>query len=715
MQLPGATLTLICGVAAGLGYLALAVHLVRQGHLKPALRHPSSLLVAAVGLSAAWGLSVAVADASAYTGPGYMEAAIDALRQGLWMALMLTLLRSRAAPDPGDTLTAAGAPAPPGIVATLERLALAAVVAALAVVALRVLRGDAADSAARYPWMAGLMLALLGLVLVEQLYRNLVQDSRWAAKPLCLGLATLFAFDVYLYAEAVLLGRLDPDALSVRPLVHLMAVPFLAMAARRNVEWSRSLQVSRRAAFYSAALLLAGAYLLFISAVGYYVRYFGGEWGRALQLGLVVGSIALLMALGLSASLRARVRVFVGKHFFSYRFDYREEWLAFTAMLASNRSPQEVGVLVIRALANVLECPAGSLWTRSGDRGNFSQAATWNLAQSRGTVAAADGFIAYLAERNWIVDLDEWKRDPAAYGDVPVPVPLTEDPRAWALIPLMSGDELLGWVLLGRPRTPVELDWETRDLVKTASRQAAGYLAQMQATEALLESRKFDAFNRMSAFVVHDLKNIVTQLSLMLKNARRLRDNPEFQEDMLLTIESSLDKMRRMMLQLREGATPPEGARGVELTPIATRLQQAAAAAGRQLELQVEAALTTRGHEERLERVLGHLVQNALDATPPGGRVWLKVDRRSGQVLVQVGDTGQGMSEDFVRNRLFKPFNSTKRAGMGIGSYESAQYIRELGGSVDVDSAPGQGTVVTVLLPLLDVHRQSDLQELGDR
>lgn len=722
------SLPLISGLLAGVAYLALTLQLVRAGYARPSPERVRRLMLLAVALSAAWGFGVAIAEASDYTGPGHVERALDLLRNATWMAVLLTLLQRQAfsgleprdltappaQPQPMPAPQPAGLESPAATHAAplrgMTSLVLAAVALAAAVQALGLLRGDVDPAASRWPWMSSLGLALLGLVLVEQLYRNVLQDARWAAKPLCLGLATLFVFDVYLYAEAVLLSRLDPDAASIRPLVHLLAVPFLYIAVRRNVEWSRSLQISRRAAFYSAALLLAGGYLLFIAAVGYYVRYFGGEWGRALQLGVVVAAIALLFSLALSASLRARVRVFVGKHFFSYRFDYREEWLAFTSMLASERSPQEVGVLVIRALANVLDCPAGSLWTRTAGPGPYAQTASWNLTQATTTVPAADPFVTYLRERNWIIDLDECRRSPAAYDALVIPAPLTGDERAWSIIPLMVGDELLGWVLLGRPRTTVELDWETRDLVKTASRQAAGYLAQMQATEALLESRKFDAFNRMSAFVVHDLKNIVTQLSLMLKNARRLRDNPEFQEDMLLTIESALEKMRRMMLQLREGATPPEGTRGVELAPIVERLRKSAEAAGRRIETRIGQPLATRGHDERLERVLGHLVQNALDATPPDGRVWLGVERQSGQVRVEVGDTGAGMSEDFIRTRLFKPFSSTKHTGMGIGSYESAQYIRELGGSIEVHSTPGQGTRVSVLLPLLDVQRGSDLQ-----
>ena len=277
-------------------------------------------------------------------------------------------------------------------------------------------------------------------------------------------------------------------------------------------------------------------------------------------------------------------------------------------------------------------------------------------------------------------------------------------------MPLCVGDELIGFVVLASARTQLDVNWEVNDLLKTAGRQAASFLAQMQATEALLEVRKFDAFNRMSAFVVHDLKNIVTQLSLMMKNAKRLHANPEFQQDMLLTIENSLDKMRQLMLQLREGATPPGTAFGVDLARVAERIEANAASRGRKLELMLDDKVFTRGHEERLERIVGHLVQNALDATPAEGRVWLRLGRLAGQARIEVGDTGHGMTQEFIRDRLFKPFQTTKNAGMGIGAYESFQYVRELGGTITVKSEPGQGTQVTLLLPLFEAQNQSDLE-----
>jgi putative PEP-CTERM system histidine kinase len=425
--------------------------------------------------------------------------------------------------------------------------------------------------------------------------------------------------------------------------------------------------------------------------------------------------------------MRARLRVFVSKNFFAYRYDYREQWLRFTTMLSAPASPQEMGLLVVRGLADMVESPGGSLWTLGGpdrddgDSGFVESGRTLRLA--RADREPADGpFARFLAAQGWIVDVAEARAHPERYEGLELPGWLARDgmtagphgrPRAhrvWAVVPLIVGEQLTGFVLLARPHAAIALDWEVRDLLKTASRQAAAFLAQLHAAEALLEARKFDAFNRMSAFVVHDLKNIVTQLSLMMKNAKRLHDNPEFQQDMLMTVESSLDKMRQLMLQLREGAKPPGGALGVELLPIVQRIAAVAVQRGRTLELPRIEPVATRGHEERIERVLGHLVANAFDATPAEGRVWLELTRVAGQAQVVVGDTGAGMTREFVETRLFKPFASTKAAGMGIGSYESAQYVRELGGQIRVDSRPGEGTLITVVLPLFESRQDSDLQ-----
>ncbi|MDP3614512.1 MAG: PEP-CTERM system histidine kinase PrsK, partial [Rubrivivax sp.] len=618
-------------------------------------------LLAALWSSAIWAGALLLSQFWNDMAPEWVAQFADLARYTFWFIFLFALL-----PRPGNAEDAQ-----PSTVLRLAAFGFAGLAAILT--GIEALTG--AD-VSRLKIAASLVLPVSGLLIVEQFFRNLSEDSRWNAKPVCLGLLCVFVFDVYLFAEGLLFGEFDADALQVRGAVHALAVPLLIVASRRGPDWIGKIHVSRTAAFYSATLVLAGLYLLFVSGVGYYVRFFGGSWGRALQLSLLVAAFAFLGMLIFSGALRSWLRVFVGKHFYSYRYDYREEWLRFTAMLSAKRTPQEMGEMIVRGLAKMVECPAGSLWTRTGPDTPFAQTADWNMPRVTQTEAADSSLCTFLRTNGWVIDLDEFRSSPRRYGSLALPTWLLGAKNGWLVVPLLVGEDLLGFVLLTRPITAIKLNWEVLDLLKTAGRQAAGYLAQMQATEALLDARKFDAFNRMSAFVVHDLKNIVAQLSLMLKNAERLHDNREFQQDMLLTVESSLEKMRRLMLQLREGATPPGGSRGVELSPILQRLAKMVQNQGRELQLEEADRLSTRGHEERLERVLGHLVQNALDATPPEGRVWIQVRRFSGQVKVEVGDSGVGMSEEFVRTRLFRPFNTTKRNGMGIGTYESFQYIR---------------------------------------
>ncbi len=681
---------------AALAQLALAGYLLASGRINRGTGAPGALFIAAIVCGGAWAAAAATGEAGGSRVALAVASLLDVARYGLWFAFLLVLVR------PSDEALGP-------VAGRLPWLAGLCVAAAAVAATWTIWQADLGLDPARALLASQMALPLCGLLLVEQLFRKLGEDARWSAKPVCLGLGCMFVFDLYLTSEALLFTRFDPDALSVRGAAHTLAVPFLFLAARRHAHWLQRLQVSRAAAFHSATLVLAGGYLLFMSAVGYYVRYFGGTWGRALQISLLIAGLAFLGALVVSGSLRSWLRVFVGKHFFSYRYDYREEWLRFTSMLSTQGSPQEVGALIVRGLAGMVECPAGSLWTRNSPEAPFTQAVRWNVPGVDASEAVDSPFSQFLREKGWVIDLNEFRDNPGLYGHLALPAWMLGLPQAWVVVPLLAGGELLGFVLLAPPRTAMTLDWEVRDLLKTASRQAAGYLAQMQATEALLEARKFDAFNRMSAFVVHDLKNIVTQLSLMLKNAERLHDNREFQQDMLLTVESSLEKMRRLMLQLREGATPPGGSRGVELAPLVRRLETLASGQGRMLEVRGLEKLATRGHEDRLERVLGHLVQNALDATPRSGQVWISVARYSGQVTVEVGDTGAGMSEEFVKTRLFRPFSSTKHSGMGIGTFESQQYIRELGGSIDVDSAPGRGTRLLVRLPVFEVQQGHDL------
>jgi len=565
-------------------------------------------------------------------------------------------------------------------------------------------------------WLkTALFLALatpvLGLVLVEQLLRTISEDSIWNIKPLCFALLGQFCFDIYLFSNALMFNKLDADAVSIRGFVHAMTIPLLIVATRRSRDWTSKIRLSQKAAFHSLTLLLAGAYLLFMAGVGYYVRYFGGDWGSALELALICAAVLGLGILVASGSMRAKLRVLIGKHFFSYRYDYREEWLRFTRTLSSQESPQAMGQQVIRGLADMVESPAGGLWMRQTNQFIYRQTARWNMPESTDEASFDSSLPNFLMNSGWVINLEEYRCYPGRYDDLDIPQWLSELPNAWLVIPLMVGKQMTGFVVLASSRTEVDVNWEVNDLLRTAGCQAAGFLANMQATEALLEVRKFEAFNKMSAFVVHDLKNIVTQLALMLKNAERHSDNPEFQQDMLMTVEHAVDRMRQLMMQLREGATPPGAACGVNLSDVIQKIQTEKMKQGRHIDLCLKERLSARGLEERLHRVIGHLIQNALDATPDTGKVWVNLDRLGDRAILEVCDTGHGMTQEFIRDRLFRPFQSTKEAGMGIGAYESAQYIRELGGEIQVESELGKGTRIAIKLPIFEIQTESDLRQ----
>lgn len=544
----------------------------------------------------------------------------------------------------------------------------------------------------------GLALSLLGAVMTEQFYRNTPQQWRWGVKPMTLGLGFTLVFDLYFFSEALMFRELDPTLWAVRGLVHAIAIPLFAASSARIREWSIRLNVSREAVFHTSALVITGAALLIIALAGYYVRFFGGEWGAALQtVVLAAGALGLVASIA-SGSVRAWLRVFVNKHFFSLRYDYRAEWLKLADTLYSASNVDTLREASIRVMADLVESPGGMLWLRN-EQGVYAPAARLNLPAIDAREPAGSPLISLLLGRMWVVNIEEHRSRPGVYGHMRLPEWVAQIPEAWLICPLGSEDMPLGFVVLCRPRALVDLNWEVRDLLKTAGRQVAGVLNQTQAMEALIEAKKFEAFSKMSAFVVHDLKNLIAQLTLLLRNAQKHRDNPEFQQDMLDTIEHAVGRMNSMLLQLRSGTQPIEQAAPVSLTPLLERLHRSRARSGCALALEVESGLVIRAHEDRIERVVGHLVQNALDATPQNGKVSIRA--RSGQegVVVEVEDNGCGMTEEFVRERLFKPFQSTKANGMGIGAYESFRYIQDLGGRIEVISEPGRGSLFRLVFP----------------
>lgn len=687
-------------VAAWGSGLAAATYLFFLLYLYLAWRGglPGGVLIAAVACSALWGAVGVLPGVWPERSWIVAQGASEVLRGAAWYAFLLVLL----SPLMGASRRWPFALAI-GIVVIQSSLLLLALTAILpGLDPVRPILGV---------FLAG---TVFGLVLVEQLYRGLPVESRWGLKPLCLALAAGYIFDLYLLADAFLFGRLDPDVWAVRGFVLTLLIPLIALSAARSPSWTVRISVSREVAFHSTALALSGLYLLVIAGAGYYIRYVGGDWGRALQLALLFAGLLLLGVFVFSGAQRARLRVFLNKHLFSYRYDYRTEWLRFTQALSSAGDSMDLGQSIIKALSDLVESSGGALWLKDPN-GRMAMHARLNHPPSEAVEDENGMFCRFLAEREWVVNLEERRTRRPSAGEIEIPEWLSRMSDAWLVVPLKSSGTLVGFVVLNSARTRFDINWEVLDLLKTAQRQAASYLARMQTAEALLESRKFESFNRMSAFVVHDLKNLVAQLSLMLKNAERHKDKPEFQQDMLETVTHVEAKMRSLMQQLQEKRSI-EPTRRIDLQALLerVRLSKRHQLPAIELHCDLDQQITLYAHPERLERVIGHLVQNALDATPDDGNVAVRVNiGQARSVCIVVEDSGCGMSPEFIRERLFKPFQTSKRSGMGIGVFETQQYIQELGGSMQFESEQGKGTCVTIALPLTERPSHGDSERSG--
>ena len=658
-----------------------------------------ALLAAAAAVTALWAGLTAYASVAG----GVFSSLADLLeiaRDGLWLLFLWKLLIARATPEDVPTQQRMQRWFGLGVILFggifITTLALHAHLLALSAQAnfVVIIIGRA-------------VFAVMGLVLVEQLYRNTPEAQRWAIKYTCLGLGVLFSYDFYLYSDAMLFRVADTGIWGARGFVNALVVPLIAVSAARNPLWSAEVHVSRRMVFHSAALFGAGAYLLVMAGVGYYIRLFGGNWGGVLQVAFLFGAAIILLAVLFSGALRARLKVFLSKHFFNYKYDYREEWLRFTHTLSAGEPGLKLRQRALQAVAELVDSPAAALWVE--EAGVFRQAARWNLPPLAEIQGEDCSLCRFLAERQWVVDLKEYAKDPDIYGELRLPAWLSSLPRARLVAPLILHEQLMGFIVLAESRSPRDFNWEDSDLLKTAGRQVAVHLAQIQATEALVEARQFESFNRLSTYVVHDLKNIVAQLSLLLVNAQKHKHNPDFQEDMLATVDNAAQRMTRLLAQLRTGYQSAQQATGVDLTRLLERLTQEKSQFRPAPQLRAPTQpVWVIADKERLSRVLGHLVQNAIEATPETGAVNVVLEAQEERALITVQDNGRGMDEEFIRDKLFRPFETTKKTGMGIGAYECREYVHELRGEIKVVSYLDQGTTFTVSLP----QRKSVAQEI---
>jgi len=538
-----------------------------------------------------------------------------------------------------------------------------------------------------------ILLAVSGFLLLENLYRNALPESRWHINLLSIGIGLIFVYEILLYADAALFHSVSPPLFAARPLIDSLAAPLLALSVARNRRWLVDIRVSRNVIFHSSTLLVSGIFLLAIGVAGEVLRDIGVTWGPVLEIALIFGALVFVAVAFTSGRARSELRVFLVQNFFRSRYDYRKVWLGFIGTLSNpSFSGEQLQVRVIRAVADTVDSPAGSLWLRDGETTAFSPVASWNLP--RGGRPVDPEFAKAFRDGQWIVEFPK-------PGDIAIPESLTRIQRAWLAVPLSHLGRLLGFILLTEPRAAMNLNWENYELLRIVSRQVASYLAEEQAARQLVETRQLQDYSQRFAFVVHDIKNVVSQLSMMLANGEKHADDPEFQRDVLETVRHSVGSMNKMLAQLRANRE----AEVTEFVIPAVVVEEVLQAWQPKKLVDIhfhsdEAIARVRIARDKLDFALRHLLDNAVEVSTPGAEIGVEVRLAGGKVLIDVRDAGGGMTADFIANQLFQPFQSTKSEGYGIGAYQARELMRSAHGDLFVLSEARQGTIMRIVLPV---------------
>ena len=637
-------------------------------------------LAVACGGTAAWAVA-AIAGPGPAAGPA--GDAMELARSAAWCALMIHLLRRQFCGRRGMA----------GLTACLAAL--------VALVLVFGARDGGLPSPSRAVLLGYLAIAVFGAFLADNLYRTMPAERRWHVNLLFIGIGGLFVYDLLFYADAMLFRQFSPLLANGRPIAAIIAAPLVAVTAARNRDWVIDIHVSREAVFHTGSLVASGILLLALATVGEAFRMVGPSWGAVVEIALVFGGVIAVGVTLTSDSVRSRLRHLFVDNFFSHRFDYRKEWLQCIETLSAPADRSGPGSRIIKALAAITDSPGGQLWMRDPEGEAFHWDRSWNLPPATGAEPADSAFAAAFRDGDWVIELE---------GLAQRPEWLAEIRGAWLAVPLNHLGRLLGFVVLATPRAPLQLGRETFDLLRIIGRQAASHAAEWQSAQAVLETRRLRDFGNRFAFAVHDMKNVAAQLSMIVQNAAQFRGDPEFHDDVLLTVEAALSRTNTLIARLRSEPTEPADVVSIPIDLIAEQI----AAIRRTRDVQV--ALRHDGGRAavamdaaHLRDVFTHLCDNAIEAA--GGQVSVTVHRQHSRLLIDIADDGAGMPAEFVRDTLFAPFGSTKRAGLGIGAYQARELIRSAGGDLIVQSRPGVGTTMSIVLPCLG--QKADLPPLS--
>ncbi len=665
---------------------------------RPPLSRTALWLAFACLITALWAISVVIFRGSPTSGaPGLLELA----RSASWYAFILHLYR-RSVAVRGQLMQA---------FSTMGLLT-------FLVVGGLVLTNLGESQTPGTLWLLGigvrLGIAVCNILLLENLYFNTAPDARWHVNLLCVALGGMFLYDLVLYSDAALFHGISRPLFESRAPAAMIAAPLIAIAAVRDRRWKIDIHVSREVVFHSLTLVISGVFLMGLALTGEVFRRGGAEWGHVVEVSLLCAGLVVIAVMVTSGSMRSRIRGVLVDNFFSHRYDYRREWMRCIDTLTAPDAFIGLHKRAIRAVAEVVDSPAGVLFVRAPEDVAFQWAGSLNTPAVTAPIPPGHPLVPAFGDGDRIAVLEELP-DAASWFE--------EIPRAWLAVPLNHFGNLIGFVVLTRSRAQFKLDHEVFQLLRVVGREVASRVAEQRSAQILSQTRELREYSQRFAFVLHDIKNVSGQLSMLLANAEVHAENPEFQRDMLATVRASVGKITRLLSRLQADRQE----RSHALIDPVERLKEIVdnAQAAWPTRRNGASSRDDRGHRETsggiaivgltgdsqlggvaieaesFDAVAAHLLNNAIEASPPGAQVGVEIRREALSMVIDIVDSGTGMTPEFIRDELFRPFASTKGDGHGIGVYQARELLREAGGDLLVLSRVGSGTTMRLLLPMV--------------
>ena len=552
-------------------------------------------------------------------------------------------------------------------------------------------------------WVIAVLLITLGILAnLEKTFRTSVGMSRWRIKYLFLGTAMIFGVMLYSLSQILLFSAYSRDLAVLGNVGVLLGCGLIAVAHFRSSFGKLDLYPSRAVLQGSLTVVLAGGYFLIVGVLAQVVSYLGGAASFPAQAFIVLLGLVGLTVLLLSDRFRTSLERFVSRNFRRAEHDFRKIWTDFTRRTSSVLDAETLGKTAGEVIAENFHVLAVTVFAVNFDSTELAVIGATEKPPEHPNRAFEPDELAVLEAAGRPFDLEKHKGRAAEILREICPSKFGHGGDRW-VVPLVAAERLMGLVVLADRVNGVPYSHEELDLLGCIGDQLAAGLLNSTLTEKVLQARELAAFQTLSTFFVHDLKNAANSLNLMLQNLPVHFDDPEFREDAIRAVGRTVDRINKMILNLsslrREIQLQVAPCQPVDLIAEVLFDLEPQLKAGQRLVRGVDPLPEIPLDREAIRSVLTNLVTNASEATGGGGRIAVGAAADDGSIRITVEDDGSGMSEAFVRTQLFRPFHSTKTKGLGIGMFQCKTIMEAHGGGIRVDSEPGRGTRFTLRLP----------------